>query len=159
MAYNQGIQVDGFKEFRAQLKAMDAGTPKMIKDVFVKAAELVQVQAVKRAPVRTGALRASIRVASTTTMAQIREGSSAVPYAGFIDYGGTVGRARYSAAYKARKRAGTAHIRAPRVFIPTGRIMYPAFLAVEVQVREVASAGLIQLAERYGMVVTRNGSV
>lgn len=135
------------------MKAMDVDTPKMIKVVFNESAALVAEGARRRAPVKSGALRNSIRVASTTTMAQIREGGGGVPYAGFIDYGGTVGRARYTTAYKFRKRTGQARVRAPRVFIPTGRIMYPAFLAVEAQVREKMQQGLTQLAQSKGVGV------
>ncbi len=157
MAYNQGIQIDGLKEFRASLKAMDGNTPHMIKDVFNVSALLVQEGAQRRAPVRTGRLRSSIRIASTTTMAQVREGGRGVEYAGFIDYGGTVGRARYTARYKAAKKAGKAYLRAPRVFIPTGRILYPAFLAAEAQVRKAMQDGLTKLGAKYGVVVNENG--
>lgn len=157
MASNQGIQITGLKEFRAGLKAMDADTPQMIKSVFNESAELVAAGARLRWPVRTGAGRASVRVASTTTMAQIREGGGGVPYAGFIDYGGTVGRRRHTAEFRAAKRGGKGRIRAPRPYIPTGRIMYPAYLAVEAQVRKTMAAGLQRLGASKGIGVSVNG--
>lgn len=145
---NQGIQITGFKEFRAQLKAMDSDTPRMVKAVFNVSAELVTAAAKRRAPVRTGRLRDSIRVASTTTRAQIREGGGGVDYAGATDYGNV----RKAGRGVGRRDSGGLK------FIPTGRIMYPAFLAMEAQVRAEMAQGLTDLARSKGVGVNTSGN-
>lgn len=153
------IRAEGMREFLAAMKKTDAEAPKAIKAGFNVAAEVVAAEARRRAPVysgpagkltkkgtpvRAGALRDSIRVASTQKAAQIREGSRSVLYAGFIDYGN---KRRHGRGVGRRDSN-------PRPFIPTGRIMYPAFEAKRAEVAELVGDALFSVAKRYGLDVT-----
>lgn len=118
------IRIEGLREFLHSMQALEVEAPRaVIRKSLNAAADLVVRDARTRAPSRSGALRASIHATSTANYARVSEGSSKVPYAGFIDYGGTVGRLRKQAG-----RRNTAR-NAVRPFIRTGRILYPAFRA------------------------------
>jgi len=147
------VKIEGLADFQAALRRMDGQSQKMLRVVLNEAAEIVAEAAKKKAPEKTGALRNSIRATSQQRYAVVSGGSSRVPYFGFIDYGGTVGRARSSERYRFAKRKGLAGARAVREFIPTGRILYPAFLANEAEVRKAMEQGLTKLARDVGFTV------
>jgi HK97 gp10 family phage protein len=114
------VHVEGLKEFLAKIKALEVATPtKVVRTALNSAAALVVADAQRRAPSRSGALKASIRASSTPTFARVSEGSAAVPYAGFIDYGNKV---------RSGRGVGRGDSQA-RPFIRTGRVLYPAFRA------------------------------
>lgn len=165
------------KEFLASVKATNAEAPQALKVGFKEAAEVVAQEARRRAPVyrgpakrgvKPGALRASIRTFATQRGAGIREGKASVPYAGFIDYGGTVGRMRtgnFSAVrgtgnqhvhYRARVARQARHF-AQRPYIKTGRIMYPAFEAKRGEVQKLAGDALFRVAKQNGLEVSVHG--
>jgi hypothetical protein len=78
--------VHGAKELRRTMK--QAGDDlKDLKDVNRRVGELVASAARTRAPVRSGALAASIRPAAAAAKVTIRAGSKKVPYAGPIHWG------------------------------------------------------------------------
>lgn len=145
MAAINAIKITGLVEFKAVVKAMDSNTPKQMKLALNQVATIVVADARRRAPVKTGALRNSIRVASTPTRAQIRMGSARVPYAGFIDYGGKAGP----------RGKGQGHQVQGRPFIKTGRIMYPAFASQRTLIEAELRKALIAVATTSGAVVTR----
>ena len=58
-----------------------------MKPTHLKAAEIVVDGAKRIAPVRTGALAASIRAAAVRTGGRVRVGNASVPYAGPIHFG------------------------------------------------------------------------
>lgn len=147
------LKVTGLRDFQAALRAMDGESQKMIRQALNESADLVVEAAQRRAPVRTGRLRNSIRAASTQRLAQVKEGGAFVPYAGFIDYGGTVGRARNTRERRRARREGRASVGAVRKFIPTGRILYPAFLSQEKQINAQMQASLLRLAKGAGVAV------
>jgi hypothetical protein len=118
------IKIEGMKQWLASMQALEVEAPRaIIRKSLNTASELVVQDAKRRAPARSGALRNSIRATATANYARISEGSARVPYAGFIDYGGTVGRLRKQPGRKNTARNAT------RPFIRTGRILYPAFRA------------------------------
>jgi len=87
MATPSGIKVKGY---RAGIKALQAiGVPDdEIKNAGAQSGELVATQAHALVPVRTGALRDSIRVSRALTKISISAGSaSRVPYANPIHWG------------------------------------------------------------------------
>lgn len=154
MASDDAIQIRGLAEFKAVVKAMDVNTPKQMKNALNGVAKIVVVGARVRAPVRSGRLRGSIRAASTPTRAQIRMGSGTVLYAGFIDYGGTVGLRRHTAEFRAARKAGRARFVAVRPYIPTGRIMYPAFMQQRTLIQAELRKALIAVATTSGAAIT-----
>lgn len=158
------IRIEGLKEFLARMQQADVELPrKVIKEALNGAAALVVEDARGRAPVKTGALRESIKVSSTATFARVSEGSAKVPYAGFIDYGGTVGRYRTGNikglegdarnVHRLALRAHTARHFAVRPFVPTGRILFPAFMARKMDVLTMMSTTMRDAMNSVGIAV------
>lgn len=78
--------VDGARELRRQLKAVQSGIDGM-KEVHRETAELVGDRAADLVPVRTGRLQATIRASGQAAGAVVRAGFASVPYAGPIHFG------------------------------------------------------------------------
>lgn len=133
------IQVFGLKDFRRQLTAANAQLPRELRKVFNTAAQAVVVDAKAHVPRRSGALAGSIRARSTPTEGRVAMGyDERVPYAGFIEFGGRVG--------KGRKGKGTGSVQRP--FIKTGRYLYPAFLRHQLEVLRAMENALRELAKK-----------
>lgn len=79
-------QIDGARELRKQLRAASADLGDL-KAAHAEAGRIVEPVAKGRVPVRSGALRASIRSSGTQTTAVIRAGYARVPYANPIHWG------------------------------------------------------------------------
>lgn len=131
------IRVEGLRELQAALKNVDGESQKQLRVVLNEAAQVVVSGAQSRAPVRTGAYRSSIKVASGQREAKVKSGSAKVAYAGFIDYGGAVGR-----------RHAT-----KRQFIRSGRCVYPAYSSEKSNILAILNAGLIKLIQDSGLAV------
>jgi hypothetical protein len=120
VADNITISVLGLKEFRRQVESAygrkDAGVE--LRKVFNTAAAVVVADAAAKVPKVSGALAGSIRARSTKSEARVVMGKAKVPYAGFIEFGGRVG--------KGRTGRNTGSVRRP--IVKTGRYLYPAFL-------------------------------
>lgn len=80
------IQVEGAREVRTAMRRMDDRLDGM-KDVHQDAAEPVASEARELVPVRSGALRASIRTDRRANGANVLAGKRPVPYAGPIHFG------------------------------------------------------------------------
>lgn len=81
-----GVSVDGGRELRRALKAVDGGIADL-KSVNKAAAEIVERAALPLVPRRSGALAGSIRSAGQAAGGIVRAGRKAVPYAGPIHFG------------------------------------------------------------------------
>jgi phage gpG-like protein len=131
------IKITGLAEFNRSLRQLDRNAPKALRLVGNEAAQSVVKDAQANAPKLSGALSASIKASSTRTSARVREGGAKVPYAGFIDYGGNVGR-----------NGAT-----QREFVKSGRILYPAFNRNRDAVAESLEEGLTKVIEDSGLAV------
>jgi len=80
-------QIVGLRETQKALKNLGEATKKDLKSTHKEAAQIVVNGAIRYVPVRTGALAASMRAASTMTSGKVRLGNSKVPYAGAIHFG------------------------------------------------------------------------
>jgi hypothetical protein len=108
------IEIVGLRELRKALGDVGGKALKTeLRSAHKAIADRVAGVAQSKAPVKTGALRASIKGLASQTDARIREGKATVPYYGFIDFGGSI-------RLKTRNRTIT------RPFIREGRIIYPA---------------------------------
>jgi hypothetical protein len=86
MAKNDSIRVSGLNETIRTLKLI--GVPaKEISQAGAEAGEIVASEARSLVPVKTGALRSSIRVAKQQRRVIVRAGGSKVPYANPIHWG------------------------------------------------------------------------
>lgn len=132
------IQVLGLSDFRRQLKVANAQLPRELRKVFNTAARAVISDAVPRMPERTGKLKRSVRGRSTQTEGRVVSGTpTRVPYAGFIEFGGRVG--------KGRTGPGTGSVRRP--FVKGGRYLYPAFVRRQGEVLVAMENALRELAK------------
>lgn len=80
------VRVEGARQLRTSLRAAGSDLSDL-KDVNARTAAKVSAVAAPRAPVRTGALAATIRPAGTKTAAIVRAGRASVPYAAVIEFG------------------------------------------------------------------------
>lgn len=144
MSVVEPIRVAGLRDFQAGLKAMDGESQKLLRVVLNDAAELVVTAAKPRVASKTGAARASIKAASSQREARIKAGGAKVPYYGFLDFGGRVGRGRTG------PRTGNVN----RPFLREGRYIYPAYSAVRPRVQAAMEKGLADLAAGAGLDVT-----
>lgn len=139
------IRIEGLVDMQRALKALDGETQKQLRVALNTAATIVAKGAIRRAPLKSGALRASIRESSQQRSASVSEGSAKAPYAGFVDYGNVVHGGRGSVGKWDQ---------VPRPFIAGGRILYPAFLAQRTNIIAVLNKALHDLARESGLEIT-----
>lgn len=131
----EGIRIDGLRQFRAALRTVDNALAKQIREVGNRAAGIVVDQAKPRVPTRTGRAAKSVRVASTGSAARVAAGGKRVPYFGWLDFGGKVGRNRSIA----------------RPFLVEGRYVWKAFDDNRERIAQELDDGLRDLARRAGL--------
>lgn len=110
MPFKPEIEVRGLKELHRRLKDADAGMGREVTKVNKYAANLLADEARPRYPRRSGALQRSVRARATGTAARVAVGGKTAPYAGWIEFGGTIA-----------PRGAPVH----RTRVPTGRVLYP----------------------------------
>ena len=138
------IRIEGLREFQRALKQMDGESQKKLKVVLDTAARTVSMGAGRRVPTRTGRASASLRAQSSQREAKVVGGSKKVPYYGWLDFGGRVGRGRTG--------PNSGSVRRP--FIKTGRYMYPAYAANRDSIQKALENGLVELVHEAGLEVT-----
>lgn len=84
MAATPGVLVEGIKDLRADIRAIDRALPKELTKALKAAAGEVLPTARALAPRRSGRLAASLRASGAGTKASIR---SALPYANAVHWG------------------------------------------------------------------------
>lgn len=132
------VEVTGLRELRAQLKAMDAGLPKMIRVALNQASELVISYARPKIPRRSGRAAGSLKVRSNQQTARIAAGGQRAPHYPWLDFGGRVGRGKSVS----------------RPFYTEGRYIYPGLRANRQEITEKMSTALTALAHDAGLEVT-----
>jgi hypothetical protein len=135
------IHIHGLAEFRRNLRAISREAPKGLRLAGNDAARLVVADARPRVPVGPAAgghALTNLRASSTATAARVSFGSKRYPYAGFLEFGGRVGRKR--SVY--------------RPFIREGRYMFPAYRAQKPNVERELHRALVEVAQRAGVGVS-----
>ena len=133
------IEVQGLREFQAQLRKMDAELPKQLRLALNQASELVVSYAQARMPSRSGKARASLKARSTQRVAQVALGGRKAPYAPWLDFGG----------------GGKHHGRPPkRPFFKQGRYVYRGLAVHHAEITEVMGTALADVARAAGLEVT-----
>ncbi len=66
------VRIEGLREFRAALRKIDPVLNKGLREGLKDAAQIVAYEAQRRAPVRSGATRASVRAFATGNRAGVR---------------------------------------------------------------------------------------
>lgn len=131
------VRIEGLKEFRSSLRKLDSKAPKGLRLAGNKAAGIVVDTAQPTVPVLKGKAKASIRAASTQSAARVRGGGARVPYFGWLEFGGRVGR---SWAVK-------------RARIKEGRYIWPGYLRRREEVRNELRDALVRVAREAGLEV------
>lgn len=129
------IKIDGLRDLQAALKAADGESQKQIRVVLNDAADIVVGTARPLIPRRSGKLASSLKVASGQREAAVKLGAAKIPYAGWIEFGGRVGR----------KESVT------RRYVRGGRTVYPSVRRREAEITAAMEAGLTRLAEEAGL--------
>jgi HK97 gp10 family phage protein len=80
------IRVEGLKAINKKLKALDEDT-NALAQMNYRAAQTLITEAKPLTPVKTGALRASLKASKSKAFAAVRGGSAKVPYAAPIHWG------------------------------------------------------------------------
>jgi hypothetical protein len=133
------IHIEGLREFSQGLKRLDDDMPKVLRLGLNSVAGVVVDQAQPRVASRSGRARRSVRAKSTRTAVRVAGGGKRVPYYGWLDYGGKVGRSRSVV----------------RPFNKQGRYIYPAYYANRDKFDVMLEDALIDVARQAGMEVTR----
>ena len=133
------IKIDGLAQFTRNLKKLDTDLPKALRMAFNGAADLIVSDTRAGMPSRTGKAKGSVKAKSTQTSARIAEGGNRAPYTPWLDFGGSVGRAR--------------SIRRP--FLKEGRYLYNAYFRHRDsgRIQEELSKALIDTARQAGVEV------
>lgn len=132
------IQIDGLKQFRSQLKQIDANLPKKIRVALNSSSQLVIDYAKPKIPSRTGRARASLKVRSSQTKAAIAAGGTKAPYYPWLDFGGRVGRGNS----------------VKRPYSREGRYVYPGLKANRDEITQTMASALTELAQEAGLEVS-----
>lgn len=117
---NAGVRVQGLRELRMNLKKLDVELPLLLRAEMKKVGDKVADRAREKVPVgpeqkghTPGRARASIRAGVSGANAYVAEGKKAVPYMGWLDFGGVL------------KPAGKRKNTITRERIKGGRFLYP----------------------------------
>lgn len=137
MSVIEPIKVEGLVEFQRALKQMDGESQKKLRVVLNTVGDSIAQGAARRVPTRTGAARASLRASSSQREARVSGGSRKVPYYGWLDFGGAVGKD------KSVKRR----------FITAGRYIYPTLSANRDSITKALDKALTDLARDAGLKV------
>lgn len=87
-ADNFTIKVEGAREFRSALRAVEKSWPRVMREANKQAAEVVADEAKRRAPVLTGRLKESIKAGATQSAGYVQAGSPVrIPYAAVQEFG------------------------------------------------------------------------
>lgn len=127
------LKVEGMWEFRKALRAVDTEFPKQLRKGLNAVAEMVADEAAQRVPVDTGALRSSIRARSTQSEGRVVMGRARVPYAGWIEFGGTI----------APRGAPVL-----RPYVKEGRYLFPSADEMQAKIRKESAKLLNKFADK-----------
>lgn len=129
--------VTGVPETLAALAALGAAADRQLDGVISDAAQAVAQRtrvAIPMGPQPGGHLRSSVRVDRGDLAARVEHGGPRYPYAGWLEFGGHVGR-RHAVA---------------RQWIPRGRYLYPALSTVRPGLGPAMREGLREACRESG---------
>lgn len=129
------ITIDGIKELQASLKEVDGELQKQLRVVFNEAAQMVVDTAQAQIPKKSGKAARSVKAQSQQRKVIVKAGGKRVPYYGWLDFGGAVGR------NKSIKRA----------FLKDGRYIYPAYYKNRDEILKHIEEGLTDLVKKAGL--------
>jgi hypothetical protein len=84
---NAGIQIPGLAQFRRDLKSIDEGLTKELRDELLKIGKEIAGEAQALVPQRSGFAAGSIKAGVSGNNAYVAGGKKSVPYYGWLDFG------------------------------------------------------------------------
>lgn len=130
------VRIEGLRELRRTIRQIgDTELKDGMKNAHKRAADLVAKDAASRAPVKTGALKESIKSLGSQREAKVKGGKKKVPYFGFIDFGGTIKQTNRTIS---------------RPYMREGRMLYPALAAKRRQIAEEYSKEVETIFRSFG---------
>lgn len=132
------IRIAGLRELRRDLRKLDASLPKGLRTAGNTAAGIIVRTAKPRiptGPAKGGHAKTSLRAASTSSAARVAFGGKRFPYAGFLDFGGRVGRRHQT----------------KRPFLKEGRYVWKAYGENKGEIQRVLRDELSDLARAAGL--------
>lgn len=132
------IQVEGLRELRKALRDAEDATPKALRLAGNDAAELVVDASKSRMPSKSGRAKRSVRATSSQTSASVSGGGRRVPYYGWLDFGGSVGKGR--------------SIKRP--FIRSGRYLFAAYDSNKGKIADKLEGRIREVVKDAGLDVT-----
>lgn len=188
-AANTFVAVEGLDEIAKGLRQVGKEAQNELKGIYRSGGDLIVNTARPAIPRESGKLLGSVKSAPTSREGRVKMGTpSRVPYAGWVEFGGTIlfprrSRARtglnYSKSrvrvrervsvlggfisttrretrvvqltkrgYRSNRDASGAVV-ASREFVPEGRALYPAFVGMLGEIRDLMTFEIEQLQRRY----------
>ena len=141
---DDAIQVDGLKELKKQLREVDASLTKELRRELrsvSQTAERAIRSNVPVGPARGGHWRTAIRAGATPTSAYVTWGRASVPYAPWLEFGGTLRR---------RRPVSGGFTSIPRTRTPQGRYVFPVVRRLQPLLERQAEAALDRVIRKAG---------
>lgn len=138
MSAVEPIKIQGLRELQAQLRAFDGESQKRLSVVLNEVGEIVRADAARRVPSRSGRAKASLRTRSSQREAIVMGGSKKVPYYGWLEFGGRIGRDKSQR----------------RTYVADGRYLYPTIAMNRPDIARRLEAGLAEAARAAGLEPT-----
>jgi hypothetical protein len=129
------VKIEGLRELQKALKKAEGMAPTEIRLALNEAAEFVAEKARVNVPKRSGRASASIKAQSSQRLARVKAGGAKVPYYGWLDFGGSVGR----------------NNSVKRPFLKDGRYIYPAFYSNKDEVQAKLVTAIDALLRKAGL--------
>lgn len=115
------VHISGLRDLQKKLRRADKELPKQVRDIMLKAAEPIATEVRGKIPVgppKGGHTKSDVKVGATQRGAYLRWGRKNRPYAGWLEFGGTISHHGPRHAHSTKHRI----VRARR---PEGYYVYP----------------------------------
>jgi hypothetical protein len=139
MGNEQAVHVEGLKELRRSLGQIDKQLPKNLRGRLKRVGDKIAARAAQSMPKRTGRAAGSVKAGVSGNTAYVQTGKKTVPYAAWLDFGGTL------------KPTGGRRNTQVRPRIPGGRYLYPAIEALRPQTEREAREAFDDTARELGL--------
>ena len=140
------IKVVGLRELRRACSVMDEEMPLYLRDELMRLAEIVVQRTKPKVPEISGAARGSIRAIIGGGGAAVRAGSAAVPYYGWLDFGGRIRHMPHARIHHVMNHYLW------RDYYPQGRYLYPTANEAAVEIGPMVERMLDRLCVKAGWV-------
>ena len=139
MGNEQAVHVEGLKELRRALGQVDPALQKALRGRLKRIGERVADRARQRMPKRSGRAAGSVKAGASGNNAYVQTGKKSVPYAAWLDFGGTL------------RPTGKRHNTIERPRIQHGRYLYPAIEEMRPETQRQAVEAFEQAARDAGL--------